>query len=119
MASVFLLSSLGLTVNKMICLESGNQQLSLTPLKDCCPENENDLTTIGSDCCDIQNTSFHLNDFQPSQEFSSQSGSEAIPASFIFNKSCSSVQKEILFFADLPPPLHGRALLHFISVLTI
>ncbi|MDQ3047502.1 MAG: hypothetical protein M3R27_08155 [Bacteroidota bacterium] len=119
MASVFLLSSLGLTVNKMICLESGNQKVSLTPLQDCCPENENDLASVESDCCDIQNSSFHLNDFQPSQEFSNQTFAKALPVSFVYNTPDTDIHKEILSYTDLPPPLHGRALLRFISVLTI
>lgn len=121
LAIVFLLSSLGFTANKMVCLKSGKIKMSLTPVKDCCHEKKSTSPHIKAQCCDLTNTSFHLNDFNSAQK-------NTIPAAADFilpiNKyaityeNCNNHPSK-LFFTDLPPPLYGRQLLSFISTLII
>ena len=75
LAVVFVLSSLGFTINKMVCLKSGKTKVSLTHVKDCCPEKKSTVPVVKAQCCDIQNSSFKLTDFNPSQK-------QNVPASF-------------------------------------
>ena len=120
LALTFLLSSLGVTINKMSCLKSGKTHISFIPFKDCCPEKNSSKTIIKSPCCDINNTSFKLNDFDPAQKSNIPVVDKAI-----FLKQVSVKQTILnttaskLSFADLTPPLHGRQLLSFISILII
>ncbi|MBL7884435.1 MAG: hypothetical protein JNL69_10235 [Bacteroidia bacterium] len=121
LASIFLLSSLGFTINKMVCLKSGKEKVSFVSLKDCCPEKKSSTPIVKSMCCDIQNSTFKLQDFNPSQKNELPHSQELA----IFSSSNYSITTTIiahtptLLFADLPPPLHGRSLLNFISILTI
>jgi hypothetical protein len=119
LAGIFLMSTLGLSVNKMICLESGREKISLTPLKDCCPDMGDKQESVAGHCCDIQNSYFHLNDFSPSAKSEvSHPGVISLIASF--NPLPAKVfRPDVQSYADLPPPLHGRDLLTHISVLVI
>jgi hypothetical protein len=121
LAMLFLVSSLGFTVNKMVCIKSGKTKLSLVQMKDCCPENSSSIPVIKSNCCDITNTSFNLGDFQFStkQEISSQSYC-LIPGYIYFPQQSICPEQSLVYsFADLPPPRSGRSLLNFISILII
>ncbi|MES2591385.1 MAG: hypothetical protein V4608_05840 [Bacteroidota bacterium] len=118
---LFLVSSLGLTINKMVCLKNGKVKVSLTHAKDCCPEKSSSAYSIEAPCCVVNNTSFHLTDFNPSPENKIPVISDcALPyyhaksEAFIYTKETTN-----LFFADLPPPPHGKQLLSFISILII
>jgi hypothetical protein len=122
LAVTFLVSSLGFTVNKMVCLKSGYTKLSLLHVKDCCPEKKSSIPVIKSDCCDITNTFFDLGDLRLSQKteivqpFAVQylfTSRIFVPAAHSFSKAAA------LSFTDLPPPRHGRTLLSFISSLII
>jgi hypothetical protein len=121
LALTFLISSLGFTANKMVCVKSGKTKLSLVNIKDCCPE-KGAGQSVGTDCCDITNTFFDLGDIQNSQN--TEIAQPVILSSFFtpfspaFN-SHSVSNKLIISFADLPPPRSGRALLSFISTLII
>ncbi|MCW3103258.1 MAG: hypothetical protein JWO09_1698 [Bacteroidetes bacterium] len=122
LAVTFLVSSLGFTVNKIVCLKSCKTKLSLLHVKDCCPDETSSIPVVKSDCCDITNTYFDLGDLRMSQKteivqpfvvqylFTSRI---FIPAAHSFSKTAT------LSFAGLPPPRHGRALLSFISTLII
>lgn len=119
--AIFLLSSLGFTINKMICLKSGKEKVSLVSLKDCCPEKKDKPPTLKPICCDIQNSTFKLKDFSPSQKNELPLSQELIIFSTLNHPISSTIQKQNLVFviAELPPSLHGRSLLNFISTLTI
>jgi hypothetical protein len=122
LALTFLVSSLGLTANKMVCLKSGKTKLSAFSIKDCCPEKESSLPVIKSHCCDITNTFFDLGDIQKTQKV--EIGQSFTVQSlfnnplFVYNTSLAS-DKLTTSFADLPPPRSGRTLLSFISILII
>lgn len=124
LAFSFLLSSLGFTVNKMVCLKSGESKVSLIALKDCCPgeEEEESGCFLSHSCCDITNTYFDLSDFSSASKVSVE---EQITVQPLFYNSQISFQIDPVsqtsanLYADLPPPLHGRQLLSFISVLII
>jgi len=121
LAMVFILSSLGFTINKMVCLKSGKVKISLSPLKECCPGKKNSGPIVKTKCCDINNTSFHLNDFNSSQKSNISVADDYVLAinKFSFtNKNYNNTTSKLVF-ADLPPPLYGRQLLSFISILTI
>jgi hypothetical protein len=121
LVAAILVSSLGFTANKMVCLKSGKTKLSLVNIKDCCPDEEA-RTEVKADCCDITNTFFDLNDFLQSEK-SELVQPLAIQSFYVDQilsfRSLSQEQKLIISFTDLPPPLFGRALLNYISVLTI
>jgi hypothetical protein len=121
LVAAILVSSLGFTANKMVCLKSGETKLSLVNIKDCCPDEEAEAE-LKADCCDITNTFFDLNDFVQSEK--SELVQPLAIQSFCVDqilsfRSLSKSQKLIISFADLPPPLYGRALLNYISILII
>ncbi len=122
LALVFLLSSLGFTLNKMTCFKSGRVKVSLVAQKDCCPERESTIPLIKSKCCDLSNTYFNLSDVQHSQKVSIEK-QLFVKASFlnyqVYNSASIFSKHSVIPFADLPPPLYGRTLLNFISVLII
>ncbi|MCE9538647.1 MAG: hypothetical protein K8R85_05450 [Bacteroidetes bacterium] len=121
LAMVFILSSLGFTINKMVCLKSGKVKISLSNLKDCCPEEKSSLPVIKAQCCDINNTSFHLNDFNSSQKNNIPVADDCVLAinKYSFATQNYNTPSSKLVFTDLPPPLYGRQLLSFISILII
>lgn len=141
LATVFLFSSLGFTISSMVCLKSGKGKVSLSAIEDCCAkpqtasvtkkdccahEEELDLpkglaVIKKGECCDINNYTFNLNDFQNSQKQSVEQ--PAISQSIFYSTEliASNVSENKLAFqySNLPPPLYGRTLLNFISILTI
>ena len=134
LALVFTLSSLGFTIGKMECLKSGKTKISLSKVEDCCAkkkkqnccnEEQNEYDALfkikKADCCEISNTILQLKDFNPSQKKNVPAIDFCfLPYSTTFTISeLTNTNKPLLSFADLPPPLHGRTLLNFISVLTI
>jgi hypothetical protein len=123
LALTFLVSSLGFTANRMVCLKSGKVKLSLTKMKDCCPEGDSDIPVVKSNCCDITNTSFDLGDFQNSQKQEVNASVSLLffaeASRYNFTGNYSSQQKLIISYSDLPPPMYGRLLLNFISTLLI
>jgi hypothetical protein len=121
LAVVFVLSSLGFTINKMVCLKSGKTKVSLTHVKDCCPEKKSTIPVVKSQCCDIQNSSFKLTDFNPSQKHDVPASFELVSflTSSITVPDYTNNKLAVFLFADLPPPIYGRTLLTFISTLNI
>ncbi|MES2286978.1 MAG: hypothetical protein V4547_14905 [Bacteroidota bacterium] len=121
LAMVFILSSLGFTINKMICFKSGKVKVSLSHLKDCCAEEKSALPIVKAQCCDINSTSFHLNDFNSSQKNNVPVADDCVLAINKYSFPCGNYNtpSSKLLFADLPPPLYGRQLLSFISILII
>lgn len=141
LASVFLFSSLGFTISSMVCIESGKGEVSLAVIEDCCVKNQ--TTSVAKidccdhdeeldlpkgfavikkgECCDINNYSFKLNDFQNTQKLSLEQPIVLNSFFYISEKITStSVENKLAFqYSDLPPPLYGRTLLNFISILTI
>lgn len=121
LATVFILSSLGFTINKMVCLKSGKTKISLTHVKDCCSDKKSATPIVKAQCCDIHNSSFKLTDFSVAQKHDVPCSQELMFFSeFSFTVVPSSLQKNaVLTYSDLPPPLSGRSLLQFISILLI
>ncbi|MFY9308917.1 MAG: hypothetical protein WAQ28_07700 [Bacteroidia bacterium] len=136
---IVLVFSLGITINRMVCLKSGIAQVSLGNIKDCCEKSNNRQPSENNDyccskgskafhlnethCCNLSSTFFHLNDYSPSEK-------HTLPGAIDFTLPvCSSTNtsviehtekgKLIFCSADLPPPLHGKQLLSFISVFII
>lgn len=122
LAVIFLVSSLGFTANKMVCLKSGKTKLSLVNVKDCCPEKETADPTVQSHCCEITNTFFNIGDIQNVQKFQINKNWDIQSFCMIpdhpFNNLCITNQPRFSS-ADLPPPFYGRKLLSFISILII
>jgi hypothetical protein len=122
LAVIFLVSSLGFTANKMVCLKSGKTKLSLTHVKSCCPEKKSTLPVVSSQCCDITNTSFNLADLHNTSKSQVSESFAFLPffiiPGYTFNDPSTSNETPFSF-ADLLPPLAGRDLLSFISILII
>ena len=121
LAVIFLLSSLGFTANKMVCLKSGKTKIAFTHFKDCCSNKNAATPLVKSTCCAIQNSDFQLLDH-------SISGKNNVPSAKYFATfnsfltTCAFKQSNnfVSFsYVDLPPLLPGRQLLFFISVLNI
>ena len=141
LATVFLFSSLGFTVSSMVCIKSGKGKVSLSMIEDCCVKTQvvsvaktdcceheeelaipEDLAVIKKgECCDINNFSLKLKDFQTSEKQSIEQ--PAISQTLFYSSeliSSTVSENELAFqYSDLPPPLYGRTLLNFISTLTI
>jgi hypothetical protein len=122
LAVIFLVSSLGFTANKMVCLKSGKTKLSLVHVKDCCPEKKSSLPVVKADCCDITNTFFNLCDFQNGHKL--QVNKPSVIQSFclipdFFANKQGILNQSVFSLADLPPPFSGRKILSFISILII
>lgn len=140
LAAVFLFSSLGFTISSMVCLKSGKQKISLAKLEDCCVKKietvvvkdaccEEEVLSLPKDlmsfekgnCCDINSYTFNLTDFQNSQKLLLEKGA-VLQSFFIISKTAAinQIENKLAFqYSDLPPLLHGRTLLNFISILTI
>ena len=122
LAMIFLVSSMGFTVNKMVCIKSGKTKISFSALKDCCREKKSGTPVLKNKCCDITNSSFNLESFERPEKIKVANTFVLQPA-FINNTtidySNSACAAEIISFADIPPPLYGRKLLSFISILII
>ena len=119
--AVLLVSSLGFTVNKMVCLKSGKTKISITHVKECCASKKNAQPILKSSCCDLKNTSFDLDDFSISQKHNAPAAA-TIPLIFGQNNNVRIIRsnnRSELFFADLPPPKSGRQILSCISILII
>ena len=136
LAIIFLLSSLGFTINKMACLKSGKIELSLVAIEDCCAKeeikdacceeenfqsDEQGTSITRSDCCEITNTSFDLSEFQKTEKnnIPPVSSNELILLPNTLTNPFYIHTSEKNIFADLSVPLHGRQLLSFISILII
>lgn len=142
LATIFLFSSLGFTISSMVCLESGKGKVSLAIIEDCCINKAEpvlaekdaccehveelslpiELAVIKKgECCDINNFSLELNDFQNAKKISLEQPTIS-DTFYSTSKIISSIvsENELAFqYSDLPPPLYGRTLLNFISTLTI
>ncbi len=121
LAFIFLLSSLGFTANKMVCLKSGKTKLSLVHLKDCCPEKKSVTPLLKSDCCNINNIYFNLSDFQHAEKNNIEQPSSQISFVNPTQKFKINTSTFVLTHSSfvIPPKLSGRELLSFISILTI
>ena len=141
LAAVFLFSSLGFTISSMVCLKSGKEKISLAKMEDCCvkiaepvaPEKdacceekesslpEKIISIEKGNCCDINSYTFNLNDFQNSQKVSLEQPIAISSFFFIPDLFTSErIENKLVYNStDLPPPLYGRTLLNFISILTI
>lgn len=121
LAVLFLVSSLGFTVNKMICLKSGKAKISFTKFNDCCKKNKSEIPVVKANCCALNNTSFTLGDYNFVQKNTVSSSINYI-AVLNYSNSVIAILKNNpskIFYSDLPPPLHGRQLLSFISILIL
>jgi hypothetical protein len=143
LAFAFLFSSLGFTISSMVCVKSGKGKVSLSYIENCCvkPKTltvvntaccddddaasqtlpENNFILKKADCCDISNFNLKLNDFQNAQKLSPE---QPVILHSLFNIAeafqASKTEHTLAYqYSDLPPPLSGRALLNFISTLTI
>lgn len=122
LAVVFLISSLGFTVNKMVCIKSGKTKFSLTALTDCCKGKKTEGAVIKKKCCLITNSTFNLGNYQNSKKINVENTIVLENSSTRTDKTnCieSTANSKVTAYADLPPPLHGRDLLSFISTLII
>ncbi len=121
LAVIFLLSGLGFTANKMVCLKSGKTKLSLVHVKACCPEKKSDILQINSKCCDLKNTFFQLGSFQSSQKCIIENPA-ALSILFLPSysfKFLSFKYVQSFFISDSPFSISGRQLLSCISKFTI
>jgi len=105
----------------MVCFKSGKTKISLTQLKDCCPKKESANPVVKAQCCDINNTSFHLNDFNSSSKKNIPTAGDVVLAinKYAFIHTQYNHLTAVIVTADPPPPIYGRQLLSFISILTI
>lgn len=118
---LFLVSTLGLTLNKMVCQKSGKTKLSLTAIKNCCKEQNSNCFVIKKKCCTITNNTFNLGDFQITQKLKVERSLGFLAPSVRSNMIVKAVilTQTKIYILEKPPALYGRQLLFFISTLTI
>lgn len=119
-------SALGLPLNKMVCLSSGNIKVSITELKDCCPEEEESSFPVESAledrCCDFSSQLLQI-DFTSDLNHFKLKLSNLFFAFVHFDLRTfycfKSISVSQYLSGDLPPPLSGYRLLKLISVFRI
>jgi hypothetical protein len=119
LATIFLVSSLGFTANKMVCLSSGKYKLSAVQLEDCCKKEE-PVTSIKSVCCDITNTYFGLADFNAGEKLQINQAVLLLP--FMLSSFHEPLLKDEAIAADFSKRSwcsSGTPYLTFISVLRV
>jgi hypothetical protein len=122
LAGFLLLSSVGIGINKMMCLSGGKTKMSFFEKPTCCPADEKLPSpdfSVDARCCD------YLSDYVQVDYLSVENQLKlkviqvaVITAVLHFN---FSLQHKTAFSAvsDAPPLLHGFSLLKFISVFRI
>jgi hypothetical protein len=125
LAVVVLVSGMSFTVKKMVCLSSGNVEVGLYTLEDCCSDEQDasfEDVRIDSRCCDFSSQVFTL-DKEAMLKGSSLKKADIdlvqFPRTNAFRLSAQVRQPPRFTFANLPPPLSGRQLLSFINMLNI
>ena len=119
-----LMFSMGLTLNKMVCLSSGKVKVSLLDIKHCGPEESKSPchSALKNKCCDITSSFLHI--AIPSVVFYSFvkiTDIDVLFTGYILNifKISTSLSLTSFIFSDLPPPLIGKDFLNFIQILRI
>jgi hypothetical protein len=109
---LLLLASSGLSLNKMVCLFTGNTFISLQPIPECMPKDLN-TTQFHAKCCDFSQVTMDLEfDAERNQQ---QLVDQAIPAALVLDHYVLSFKPMLdahyFDYTDLPPPLPlGRSL---------
>lgn len=120
LAIAIVIFSCGISIGKMVCLNSGDVSVELFNIEDCCGEPVTDVA-FEEKCCDISNSIFALNSFtfvKYSLDFANISLNLSVPPE-IFSIAVSETFVPAKLNIDRPPPLSGAALLHSIRVLII
>lgn len=116
-----LLFGLGFSTCKMVCLKSGKTKISFNHLANCCNKKSPDNTTVKSNCCDISNFIWGLDNYSASEKVNIPNtvfGTFHEVLRLIYSNN--SVNENSAFHAETSPPnLYGRSLLTFISTLII
>lgn len=122
LAVFLLLSSVGISVNKMVCLSKGKATFSILEKKSCCPadENKSSSSALNARCCDFVSEYVQidlLSITKPLKIKAAQLELLTIPLNqlvyFFYNFSVNPVS------IGLPPLLHGISLLKVIHVFRI
>lgn len=67
----FLFSSMGFSINSMLCYKSGNKMVSLGAMKDCCPDDQSENHSIKKNCCSFSSIDVTLNAYTAEKTTSS------------------------------------------------
>jgi hypothetical protein len=121
---LMLTSSMGISINKMICLSSGKVKVALWELKDCCPEEEEEnsnLPGFQARCCDFFSEYVQVDFLSMENNFQLKLiKSFFTPILSLFCQYFSLfTANSSEFYGDIPPPVHGISLLKLISVFRI
>ena len=118
--TAILVSTFGISINKMRCLESGNVAYSFFEAEDCCPPSENTETTLDIQCCEFSKITFHggiseilKHEFFKKISFVNFNFPNHFIASSLHHIFC------VTFFSDTSPPLSATVYLTLISVFRI
>ncbi len=118
--TVILISTFGISVHKMRCLESGNVEYSFFETEDCCPPSENTETTIDVQCCEFSKVTFESGIFELlKQEFFKKISFTNLIFYFPIFRSSNLPVFLKPFFSDTSPPLSAIEFLSLISFFRI
>ena len=123
-ALFLLLSSIGISLNKMECLSSGKVKFSMLKIKHCGPtESNNDCdSSFDTKCCDITSSFVHVDiSSVVHYSFIKISNVESLFTGYVSGifKIEHVLPIASLFYSDLPPPLQTKDFLNFIQILRI
>jgi len=122
MALLVLISTSGVTINKMECLKTGKVKASLFDIKKCCPEDNSTNNSIQSKCCDysVYYLKVETNTTLEKENFTAKFALTFL-AHFTISFFSLSPQKVngAFFSTSLPPLLSGKSLLQAIQVFRI
>ena len=122
LAVFLLLSSVGISVNKMVCLSKGKASFSILEKKSCCPadENKSNSDALSARCCDFVSGYIQIDLLSIAKPFKIKAAQLEILTIQLnhlvycfYNFSINPVS------AEIPPLLHGISLLKVIHVFRI
>lgn len=121
LSGLILLVSLNITISRMVCVESGHVKISLSALKDCCPEKKQEAkTVIKALCCDISTLHVQVKDAHfGSKHQLPQTIEQTLIAVPVTNSYTGGSHASIQTFPPDPVPFSSRELLSLHAVLRI
>jgi hypothetical protein len=115
-----LISTVGFSINKMICLSSGKVKVAVLKDVKCGGEDEGHTEGIDERCCDFHSEYVQV-DFLSAEKPLKLAPMQAAILTCAFGFACKNLPTEALGYnySNAPPPFSGTSLLKLISVFRI
>jgi hypothetical protein len=118
-AVFLLLSSMGISLEKMICLSSGKSKVALFEAKECCPEEEETGDGFKSRCCNFLKEHIQVDYLSVENPVQLSKAEAAVIISLVLPFLNFELRELKLSFPEKPSLRSGYLLLKFISIFRI